>query len=202
MKEIKLVLPAKNRIFFTSEHDVPPSRYYGNPVVNYFYRKRLKMVIDMIEPGKRVLDIGFGSGILIPTLKKAFKEVHGVDIHDNVKRVQEIFGGNLKRASVKNMPYKNNYFDCAVCISVLEHMKGLKNALNEIRRVLRPKGSVVFGIPSDNILVNTWFRIIKTGVSDMHINSYNDITVSVNDAFEVERKEKFMSIYTSLKCRK
>ena len=47
-------------------------------------------------------------------------------------------------ASGESLPFANDVFDVVVCVDVFEHVKDLKRALFEVRRVLRPNGVFLF----------------------------------------------------------
>jgi ubiquinone/menaquinone biosynthesis C-methylase UbiE len=52
-------------------------------------------------------------------------------------------------ADVCNYPVKSNTFSCIYCNHVLEHIKNDENALREIKRILRPGGLLVLGVPNE-----------------------------------------------------
>jgi hypothetical protein len=65
----------------TPNDDVDPLPYYYNPWVGWLYRHRLQMGLDLLPAGgRRILEIGVGSGILVPTLTKHYPEYTGTDL--------------------------------------------------------------------------------------------------------------------------
>ena len=63
------------------EHD--PLPYYYRPLTGWLYRKRLTMALSLLPPRtprQHVLEVGVGSGILIPTLSAAFGSYTGTDL--------------------------------------------------------------------------------------------------------------------------
>ena len=60
-------------------HD--PLPYYYHPWVGWLYRHRLQMGLDLLPPGgTRVLEVGVGSGVLVPTLTRRYTEYTGTDL--------------------------------------------------------------------------------------------------------------------------
>jgi len=53
------------------------------------------------------------------------------------------------KADICNLPFKNNTFDVVFCNHVLEHISDDTKAMNELYRVLKPKGMGIFQIPQD-----------------------------------------------------
>ena len=56
------------------------------------------------------------------------------------------------------LPFKDNTFSLVTCVSVLEHIKELKRAINELNRVV--KREVIVGVPSENVLYKLCRKIL------------------------------------------
>src|ERR1041385_7555104 len=55
-----------------------PLPYYYNPWVGWLYRHRLQMGLDLLpEGGRRVLEVGVGSGVLVTALAARYREDTG-----------------------------------------------------------------------------------------------------------------------------
>jgi SAM-dependent methyltransferase len=54
---------------------------------------------------------------------------------------------NVINLSVTDIPFKDNWFDIILCSHVLEHVRDDKLALQEIFRVLKPKGLAILQVP-------------------------------------------------------
>ncbi|CQR58611.1 class I SAM-dependent methyltransferase [Paenibacillus riograndensis] len=50
-------------------------------------------------------------------------------------------------ADITNLQFKNNYFDWIICNHVMEHIKNENKALYEIKRCLKPGGSLIITVP-------------------------------------------------------
>ena len=84
------ILPDKTNISVTNVDD--PLEYYYRFIVGYYYRQRIENCLELI-PGRdyrNVLEIGTGSGIMIPSLARFADKVCAFDIHDNLKSVSDM----------------------------------------------------------------------------------------------------------------
>lgn len=98
-----------------------------------------------------VLDVGCGDGqVASVMLQKKKKFDVGIDVFDReVKKAQAL--GIYKKsmvASVYSLPFPNSSFATVFSNSVIEHIKDLDRALDEINRVLIPGGQLVITVPS------------------------------------------------------
>lgn len=205
---MKIKLPEKKNIKPTNKED--PLNYYYIPVIKNLYIKRLEMVMDLIgnEKKSNVLEVGYGSGILFPELKKRFEKIYGVDLHNKIDLVsmmleKEGIEAELKNGSILDIPYKDNEFDYVVCISVLEHIADLDKAVLEIKRVLVPEGIAIIGFPNVSKKMSFLFKMI--GYKDIekhHISGPFEIMSAMEKGFILEEKKSFFSLYFTAKFLK
>jgi ubiquinone/menaquinone biosynthesis C-methylase UbiE len=114
-----------------------------------------------IKPGYRILDIGCGSGRhTCFAYRFSNVVVIGADIsHAELMaakdrlQLHERLGENgngvwgLSLADVKNLPFKDNFFDLVICSEVLEHIVDDDGAAVEIIRVLKPGHTLAVSVP-------------------------------------------------------
>ena len=98
-------------------------------------------IIQHLEPGARVLDVGCGSGrYLIPLVRNGFEAV-GVDISRQALR---LLGCQFARvvADVRFLPFSDRQFDAITCYGLLQHLSlfGRMQAVTELFRVLKQQG--------------------------------------------------------------
>ena len=116
------------------------------------YSKPLLMKFINAKPNQRILDVGTGTGYLIRELAKELNnigEFYGLEIDNNLvnKAIQytasEKLNINFVNGDIYNIPYGDNEFDIVTAEFVLCNIERPLNAINEIRRVLKPGGTFV-----------------------------------------------------------
>jgi ubiquinone/menaquinone biosynthesis C-methylase UbiE len=92
--------------------------------------------------GKRVLDVGCGTGRLAAELTERGNRVWGVDPSPEMVQAAKARGVNAKVARAERLPFKEGWFERAVLwLSV--HLLDMPQAFAELRRVLAPEGRML-----------------------------------------------------------
>lgn len=166
------------------------TRLYYLPVVGGLYRKRVELCLNLLPKGERILEVGFGSGITFQNLNEMYSEIHGIDLDANCADVTACFKArgistNLINASVMQLPYQDNYFDSVLLISILEHLKPeqQRQAQEEIRRVLKPGGVMVYGVPVERRLMVCAFRLLGYDIRKYHFSTERDVSDVAKEVF-------------------
>jgi glycosyltransferase involved in cell wall biosynthesis/ubiquinone/menaquinone biosynthesis C-methylase UbiE len=88
----------------------------------------------------KVIDVGCGRGYLMKHFLSKGKDVVGIEISDYaVEHPIEGCEGKIFKASITDIPYTDEYFDWAVCFSVMEHLPEsiIQDSLRELKRVAK-----------------------------------------------------------------
>lgn len=189
--------------------------YYPGPSI--VYRKRLKNTLKLLQPYRfeHLLEIGYGSGIFLPTLSKIAKKVTALDIHKEVIPVQRMLDwyqvNNVELVSddIMKMPFLDQTFDGCVIVSTLEDIHDSARAVGEIKRVLKPGAHLVVSFPVENIATNAFFRLVGEDPHEIHPSDHKYILDFLFKNFTVEQIIKMpnflpldLSLYVSVHCVK
>jgi methionine biosynthesis protein MetW len=111
---------------------------------------RVDLTSRVVEPGKRLLDLGCGDGVLGSLLKDRFNEVAGVDISDQALSRAKQRGLTTYRVNVDEepLPFPDSTFDAITCLDLIEHVFEPRVLVAEIARVLAPDGSLYIAFPN------------------------------------------------------
>jgi len=147
------------------------------------------------------LEVGFGSGITFLNLSEMYEEIHGLDLNASVEQVSDLFNKknirtNLRNGSVLSMPYEDNYFDTVLLISILEHLKPSEQmqAFNEINRVLKPGGQVVYGVPIERTFMVFMFRLLGYNIREHHFSTEKDVFDAARNVLREVRVVRMQSV--------
>ncbi|MCI0415682.1 glycosyltransferase [bacterium] len=143
------------------------------PLQRYWQRKRYSIIEEFAEGKGLTLDVGCGSSRILSS--KAHPV--GVDIELSKLLYARRFGQPLVNASILSLPFRNQAFDCVICSGLIDQFACGSKPLVEIRRVLKPNGTLIISTPDYGHI--TW-RVIKTayerivqGASRSHTTRYS-----------------------------
>lgn len=121
-------------------------------------KKCIEIILDNIL-GVTILDAAAGKGYLVEKIKeKTGKNITALDIIIQKTKRRDI---KWVEGSLTEMPFPDNSFDTVLCTHALEHIKDVKMALNELRRVCKKRLIIV--VPRQREYLYT---------ADLHINFY------------------------------
>lgn len=125
------------------------SRFYPTFDRNWddlLFRKRILSVISTCSD---VLDLGAGAGIVNSmNFKGKAKKVCGIDLDPRVESNPFLDEGIVVDAG--EIPYPDHSFDVVFADNVMEHLEDPLRVFNEISRVLKPGGRLLFKTPNRN----------------------------------------------------
>ena len=136
-----------------ASHDTNNQKYYDD-FSSWYERERAlgyHALIDQIEvdavrefaQGKRVLEAGCGTGLVLEKLSRVAREAHGFDLSPGMVEKARARGLSVTLGSVTQIPFRADSFDFVCSFKVLAHVPDIERALRELARVTRPGGTLV-----------------------------------------------------------
>lgn len=110
---------------------------------------------------KTVVELGSGSGSLMPFLKENFKTVFGMDINQHILRSNENKTG-LVAGDLQDLPLASNSVDEVVSLHTFEHSPELNVALHEVNRILKLGGEAIIIVPNPQLHIRQLGALVDT----------------------------------------
>ncbi len=186
----------KHKIDFEKGHS---EHFFDTYRDHWWNRSFLDLMAKRLELGNHqsLLDVGCGqchwSKLLVPYLSKPAM-VYAVDNdtkwswHDH--SVENFFKDEeayfeLHCAHAESLPFEDNYFDIVTCQTLLIHVESPELVIAEMKRVLKPGGTILCAEPNNMVQILT-----KSSISAD--NSIEEILDHVKYALICERGKKIL----------
>lgn len=102
-----------------------------------------------------VLEVGCGSGAFLSSLSADL--MVGIELSHEAASQSHQRGVAVAVAAAENLPFQSGRFDVVVCCEVLEHVRTVEEALDEIDRTMCPGGLLICSTP--NYLNLPWLAL-------------------------------------------
>lgn len=111
---------------------------------------RLRLVIEQVKPGDRVLDSGCGPGFLAALLRDRGVELAATDVSRVGAERTAARGIDARQVDLDTepLPFEDGAFDVVVANSNLEHLFYMRKHVSECARCVRPGGKFVWLVPN------------------------------------------------------
>ena len=158
-------------------------------LMNIGHSKVTKWGLSHISINKddTILDVGCGGGKTVNTLSKIATEgkIYGVDCSEVSVAVATSINKSLIKAgrveifhaSIESLPFSDDLFNLVIAVESFYFWPNLVNNLKEIRRVLKPGGSV--------ILINAMYRDERFEKRNSNWARIGDFTYHLPEEFRV-----------------
>ena len=157
---------------------------------------KFKKYLEILKTkrGAKIAEIGCGDGIFLKRVVNSYQvEGWGLDVSTySIQRAKKQSPMNIKFESglAENLPYKSNFFDAIMCISVLEHFRGqeINRAIKEMYRILKPGGYLVIGSPVKNPMTDFIIdHFLSFDPDDIHPSGHKQIIKGIEREVKIEK---------------
>jgi ubiquinone/menaquinone biosynthesis C-methylase UbiE len=177
------------------------SRWPQFKLLRWFIVNELKSY----HPNGSLADIGCGPGYLIANIAKSLPQLFiiGVDIsEDMVKKAAQNLCSlgfsekvSFRQGDIQKLPFEANTLDFVISTLSLHHWSKPKQAIQEIYRVLKPKGQfLIFDLRRNSPKLFYWLiRFAQTFVIPSVMKRANEPTNSLLASYTSTELESFLS---------
>lgn len=155
------------------------------------FNKRFEYLLKLSKKRGNVLDVGCGEGYFIRFADKRFDKYTGIDISsERLKNAREKITGmqniQLMVCDAEKTPFKNESFDAIFAADVLEHIKNLDAAIDEIYRIIKNDGELIISIPTENAFYHLVEKITG-GKSFFHYHNSKKVNTLLKRKFKLKK---------------
>jgi 2-polyprenyl-3-methyl-5-hydroxy-6-metoxy-1,4-benzoquinol methylase len=163
-------------------------------------------LINSHQPNKgRILDIGAGTGDFLSIAKKDGWQTIGVEPSTKAKSIAINKGVSFVELTTE---LENNSFDVISMWHVLEHVPDLDKQIKELKRLLKPTGTLIIAVPNFKSFDAKYYGKFWAAF-DVPIHFWHFSKTAIKLLFEKEKMKlnkvlpmKFDSFYVSLLSEK
>ena len=136
---------------FLAAHGAGEVWNWESPAGRLRWERRVQMLGAHLRPGMTILEIGCGIGYFTGELARSGAEIVAIDVSPELLEIARAnYSSPNVRYEIQNayaLTYPDATFDSVVGSSVLHHLE-IQEALREIYRVLKPRGTICFTEPN------------------------------------------------------
>jgi len=180
------------------KYDKEFDKIHPSSIHEYTY----KLIKPFLFKSCKLLDIGCWVGNFQVLLKNKDIKSCAVDIDEEIIRVAQNNFPNMefKVGDTLKLPYPDNYFDIVTLWAVLEHISvnTEKEALKEIKRVLKPNGLLFFSVPNGSLssIVFDGLQVIFAGHRHYSVEKIDELLK--DSRFKIEKYYKKGGFYEAI----
>lgn len=110
--------------------------------------KKLEKLLGNFS-GKKILDVGCGTGGFLVEAAKIGAKVFGIDTSRDAFEICHLKGlETVTLGKSEYLPYPDRFFDVVYCYTVLEHVRNVGKTLKEMVRVAKVGGKIYIQAPN------------------------------------------------------
>ncbi len=129
---------------FASKYD----KWFSTPQGKIVKELELNLLIEFIRPekGKKMLEVGIGTGLFALEFRERGMDVQGIDPSYEMLSIAKKRGFVVKYGTGENIPYPDKTFDVVLAMTSMEFSKEPDKIVTEMKRVAKDNGIVVVAV--------------------------------------------------------
>ena len=174
-------------------------------IKNIALKNKLSLINDLQKSKGKLLDIGAGTGDFLLVAKNDGWNAIGIEPSEKANAIAQRKGVELK----SNLSdFEDNSFDIITMWHVLEHVPNLENQIKELKRLIKPTGSIIIAVPNFKSFDANYYKEFWAAF-DVPRHLWHFSKTAIKKLFEKEDLQlvkilpmKFDSFYVSLLSEK
>lgn len=171
-------------------------------------KNKIEYILDLlnIKNGSKILDVGTGTGILIPFLSERVGEEGKIIAIDVSKKMLEVA---QRKYSYRNATFvcgdvleadlPKEFFDSVICYSVFPHFDDKQMAISVISKCLKRDGKFVICHSQSREAINNLHRTASEAVAEDNLPDISTIKTfflqaGLNTTVEIDNNELFVVV--------
>ncbi|WP_309642500.1 class I SAM-dependent methyltransferase [Flavobacterium sp.] len=110
-------------------------------------KNKLKCINQLQESKGILLDIGAGTGDFLAVAKQDGWQIIGIEPNDKAKMIAQKKGVSFAENTAS---LEDHSIDAITMWHVLEHVPNIENQIKELKRLLKPSGTIIIAVPNFN----------------------------------------------------
>ena len=161
-----------------------------------FHTSNLSKFLESLVPqfgitsGQKILDVGTGTGILVPYLTKAVGHngsVTAIDYSEKMlqrceKKHSHIKNVNIRVGNIEEKIFPPESFDVIICFGVFPHLDNKQQALNNMNYALEPHGKLVIAHALSSEELRAHHKKVSVHVAHATLPEKNEMTKLLEQA--------------------
>ncbi len=184
--------------------------YLERGLLRHLHRERLKFIRQQINGGENrpaagdCLDLGCGDGVFMKHfLSENSCHFIGCDADYNRLLRAGVYcnNGNIfVNALAENTPFADQSFKTVLLHHVLEHTEDDLGVIAECRRLLKPGGTFIIGVPNEDSVNGRMLRSLHPRLyrEGEHINFYSErkiLSILMDSGFQIQKVKRVGFIF-------
>ncbi|GAU78871.1 class I SAM-dependent methyltransferase [Fusibacter sp. 3D3] len=170
--------------------------------------KKVQRIIDLVEikKGDKILDVGTGTGVLIPVLQACVGDQGQITAIDIAEKMIEVAKRKFDYSNVEfvvgdvlEKGVSDSDFDCIICYSMFPHFEDKKAAISTLAKHLKKNGKLVICHSQSRDAINHLHQEIPGPVQEDRLPSMDILkqmfeSADINVSLEIDDEELFVII--------
>lgn len=174
-------------------------------IKKFALKKKVNLLNDLHSSKGKLLDIGAGTGDFLSVAKSKGWDVIGIEPSEKAKIIAGKKGVSFAESLDK---LESNTFDAITMWHVLEHVPNLDEQIKELKRLLKPEGTIIIAVPNFRSFDAKYYRRFWAGFdAPRHLWHFSKKAIKqlfLKEKMKVEKilPMKFDAFYVSLLSEK